>query len=114
MLDTFVPPRKVTTGSSADSVARVNEAKFGDGYSQRSSDGLNADDQTFSGICSGIKADAADALIAFLQAHKFTPFLWAVPLDPVTRKWVYKRHSRAYLGSGLQAISFTLQEVFDL
>jgi phage-related protein len=113
-LDTFVPPRKVAAGGSIDTSPRINAAMFGDGYSQRSQDGLNDDNETFSGQCMSLTKPQVDDLIAFFKAHKVTPFLWVPPLEDVSVKWTATKWSRAYAGSGLRHVSFTFTKVFDL
>ncbi|MCV0384897.1 MAG: phage tail protein [Nitrobacter sp.] len=113
-LDVFVPPRQVTVDSGADVTLRVNVAKFGDGYSQRSEDGLNAEDQAFRGVCVGLTIAQADNLFNFLRSHSAVPFLWNIPLDSVQRKWIATSYSRGYHGGCRQNVNFTLTEVFDL
>lgn len=113
-LDTFTPPRKVSTQSTVEEAPRVNSVVFGDGYSQRSQDGLNASNETFSGQCNGLTKTQADTVIAFFRGHTVSAFLWNMPIDSVQRKFIAAKWSRAFMGSGLQSISFTFQEVFDL
>jgi phage-related protein len=114
-LDVFIPPRKVTVpGSGVDSAPRVNSAKFGDGYSQRSGDGLNDVDDTFSGQCSMLTAAQASTLVGFFKAHTSTPFLWTPPLTGVQSKWIATSWSQPYGGSGKLNVSFKLEKVFDL
>lgn len=113
-LDVFVPPGRLQAGVSADVAPRVNSAQFGDGYSQRSSDGLNADNQTFSGQFPSLSPANSKAVRDFFSAHKSTPFLYALQLDAQQRKWIASKWSRTFVATNREAISFTLTEVFDL
>jgi phage-related protein len=113
-MDTFVPPAAIIAAPTSDTDPRVNVAKFGDGYSQRSGDGLNADAQTFVGQFVPVKPDIATAILSFFKAHKSTAFLWKLPCDPTARKWIASKWSVSYPTTGRQAISFTFTEVFDL
>jgi phage-related protein len=99
---------------TADTSPRVNTAKFGDGYSQRSGDGLNADQQTFAGQFVPVSPSIAASIVAFFRDHKSTAFRWTLPCDSVERKWIASKWSVSYPVTGRQAISFTFTEVFDL
>lgn len=113
-LDVLVLPGRMTPGAGAEETPRVNVAKFGDGYSQRSRDGLNATDMTFTGQCPLLTPTKAEALLAFFRAHAATPFLWALPLEVTQRKWIATQWSRSYVNVSRRAVSFTFTEVFDL
>ncbi|RYZ44874.1 MAG: hypothetical protein EOO72_05240 [Myxococcaceae bacterium] len=56
-------------GAQADAVPRVRRAQFGDGYTQRSGDGLNPVLQRWALQFTGKSKADADALEAFLSAH---------------------------------------------
>lgn len=113
-LDVFAPPLAPSTPSSRPVKPRVNEVAFGDGYSQRSGDGLNALPQTFQAQWSVVSSAEADTIEAFFGSHIRTPFLWAVPLESVQRKWLAVDWSRGYVGGDLVSLSANLKEVFDL
>ncbi len=114
-LDTFAPtfnPSRDSTQLEVD--RRVNKAQFGDGYSQRSGDGLNASPRIFNASWSSLQTAEADTLEAFFDAHKVTPFLWTLPLESVERKWTAGKSRRGYLGGSVVSFSCPLEEVFDL
>ncbi|MBN9600834.1 MAG: phage tail protein [Afipia sp.] len=113
-LDVFNPPLAPSTPSVRPVRPRVNEATFGDGYSQRSGDGLNANPRTFQAQWSMLEDGQADAIEAFFETHTKTAFLWTVPLEIVQRKWIAVDWSRGYLGADLVSLSANLKEVFDL
>lgn len=113
-LDIFNPIPKPSTPSNRQVDPRTNTAQFGDGYSQRSEDGLNAAPRTMSAQWQGMAAVNADVIEAFLEAHTSSPFLWTIPLEPAQRKWIALKWARGYLGGGKVSLTATLKEVFDL
>jgi phage-related protein len=113
-LDRLVLPGRLAVGPVSDTAPRVNKAQFGDGYSQRSGDGLNADPQTFSGTVVNLSPAKAADLVNFLRAHKVVPFVWSLPMKNVDRKWTATKWSESFTASNRSAVSFTLTEVFDL
>ncbi|HEL4856770.1 TPA: phage tail protein [Stenotrophomonas maltophilia] len=76
MTDTFswVPTR--TGGGTANSVVR--RAKFGDGYSQSTPDGLNARWRSYQLTFTGSQ-QRIDQIIEFLDAHVGRSFYWQSP-----------------------------------
>jgi phage-related protein len=94
--------------------ARVNAAQFGDGYSQRSEDGLNAAPRSYQAVWSTLLSTDADMIQAFLEAHKATPFLWTPPLETIQRKWTFSTSQRGYVGGPTVSLTASLSEVFDL
>lgn len=113
-LDNFVPPLDPAPASSRDIRTRVNTSQFGDGYSQRSQDGLNAIAATYNAQWAALTDVDCNTIEAFFAAHTITPFLWQPPLETVTRKWIAAVWSRGYVGANVVALGATLSEVFDL
>jgi phage-related protein len=102
-----------TPGSGTSAAPRVNEAVFGDGYSQRSGDGLNVVPRTYTADWPMLWAEDADAMEAFFESHTSTPFLWAPPDSP-TRKWRAVNWKRTPNTAGVTSLSVNLKQVFDL
>lgn len=113
-LDVFAPVLNPSTTSTRAVRARVNSAQFGDGYSQRSMDGLNTTPRTYNANWTGMASTDADTIEAFFAAHTVTPFLWQPPLDTVQRKWIAGNWSRGYPGGDSASLTATFVEVFDL
>jgi phage-related protein len=114
-LDTFAPTFQPSKDSTQRVVKRrVNTAQFGDGYSQRSGDGLNASPRLFTAAWAALRSTEADIYEAFFDAHKSTPFLWTPPLETVQRKWIAGDSTQGYLGGSTVSLSCPLTEVFDL
>jgi phage-related protein len=114
-LDTFAPTTNPSTeGSQRGVKRRVNAAQFGDGYSQRSSDGLNTSARTFTANWSQLEETEAATYEAFFDAHDATPFLWTLPGETVQRKFIAGDSTMNYLDGDLVSFSCPLTEVFDL
>lgn len=115
-LDTFpsnVPTQDV--GAAGQTKAAIIEAKFGDGYGQRTEDGLNSISQTWPLTWSLLTVAEADIIEGFLIAKKGSQaFLWTPPRASAPRKWVCKAWKRTPLNAFYDAFSCTFEEVFDL
>ncbi|MCM2537718.1 phage tail protein [Burkholderia glumae] len=83
MADTFIW-KPTVANSSGSATMKVRKAQFGDGYAQRTADGLNNSSSTFS-LQFVNDAATIGAILAFLRAHGgatsfyWTPILWAAP-----------------------------------
>lgn len=114
-LDTFAPISQPTVDATQRVVKRrVNAAQFGDGYSQRSMDGLNTSLRTFTAAWAALVSTEADTYEAFFDAHAVTPFLWTPPLETVERKWIAGDSTQTYVSADVVAFSCPLSEVPDL
>ncbi|MGR4927268.1 phage tail protein [Bradyrhizobium sp. CAR08] len=114
-LDVFTPIHNPSKEGTRRAVKRrVNTAQFGDGYSQRSGDGLNASPRTFTASWSALAAAEAQVYEDFFDAHKSTPFLWTPPLEVAQRKWIAGDSDQGYLGGSTVSLTCTLTEVFDV
>ncbi|WP_341516402.1 phage tail protein [Citrobacter gillenii] len=70
---------KVKPGMDVASAPSVREVRFGDGYSQRSPAGLNADLKTYN-VTLSVSREEATALESFLAEHGgWKSFLWTPP-----------------------------------
>jgi phage-related protein len=77
----YIFPWRPDRGYIEQSRARVLEAKFGDGYAQRTPDGLNNIDVELSMTFSDRPVAEIESILTFLQAHRGSvSFQWA-PLD---------------------------------
>lgn len=114
-LDVFSPTHQPSPQGTRRAVKRrVNTAQFGDGYSQRSGDGLNTSPRTYTASWGAIAAAEAETYEAFFDAHKSTPFLWTPPLESAERKWIAGDSDQGYLGGSTVSLTCTFTEVFDL
>ncbi len=112
--DLFVPPIAPAPPSTQPVRPRVNEAVFGDGYSQRSGDGLNAVSRSFLAQWPLLTVAQLVEIEFFLETHISTPFRWTAPLQAVERRWIAIEWTPGYAGADIVSLSATFKQVFDL
>jgi phage-related protein len=110
MIETFIwVPRLEPTGT-AD--YRVLTAKFGDGYEQTASDGINNKSQTWPLTFTGTAAKIG-AIRDFLDAHAGSKsFYWTPPLS-ARGYYKCKSHSIRPLGGGNYELTATFNQSFQ-
>ena len=103
----------VSIGTSKDSKARVNKAQFGEGYAQRTADGLNPINRTFPVIIKAATLADADAIEAFLDAHAgATSFTWRLPRAAADIRVICESWDRTDRFSSA-LITATFEQVFE-
>ncbi|MGF6976352.1 phage-related protein [Paraburkholderia sp. JPY465] len=80
MADSFTWPPTVA-GTSGTDTASVRSAKFGDGYEQRSADGINNIAASFDLQFIGDAAKISAIRAFFIARGGATSFLWTPPLE---------------------------------
>lgn len=111
----FTPPVPPTAGATVAVRPRVRVAQFGDGYSQRTRDGLNAQPQQWSIEWSPVSQTDAETIVEFfaarggVEAFRFTP-----PGQTVQRVFICPSWTITYRGAQLADVSASFVEVFDL
>ena len=112
---TFTPPGNVIApGSSASFKPRVRRADFGDGYSQRSGDGLNANPVVFEATITVLFAHEVEEITTFLAGRKgYLPFMWTMPGESSPRQWIATDWRLTFTGKVTRDIVITLEENFD-
>jgi phage-related protein len=93
---------------------RVRRTVFGDGYEQRSPDGLNAIAQTWSLTFNNVDNAIADDIEAFLTAQKgCLAFDWTPKWKATPIKVVCEGFERAIDGEFASNLSCTFRQVFE-
>lgn len=118
MASTFTPPIGPSFSTTQRTSPRVNEATFGDGYSQRVPMGLNSTPSTITAKWDVVDNAQALAIIAFFENQNGTePFNYSFPWDTRSRLWVCQDWSLTPIDGGgdelIYTINATLREVFD-
>jgi phage-related protein len=86
--DTFSPPQNPSQdGYSVSTTARLLSSTFGDGYVQRTPDGLNYVGSTVSLSWAEITQAHWTSIQAFLDAHNAVPFLYQLPSASAVQQW---------------------------
>ena len=115
MTDTFAPPVFPNVGSSRDVKARVLTAQFGDGYSQRAPDGLNAVGKTLTIEWQKLtKAQAQEIEDFFVARGGATAFFYQPPKESAPLKWTCAAWRRVSQSNTAESLSATFDQVYDL
>ena len=108
---TYVPDR----GLSKNTKPRVITYQFGDGYSQRITDGINARNNSWNLNFNGRGVTEAEALIAFFEATNGTSyFFWTPPGESTQVKVIASDWNKAYDSHISRNVSVTFTQVYDL
>lgn len=87
-LPVFTPPIPPSAGTETDFQAKILKADFGDGYTQRSADGLNNVKRSTTLAWNNLSIDEAQALEDFFVARGgWEPFIYSLS-DDVPRQWI--------------------------
>lgn len=90
----------------------VSITKFGDGYEQRTAQGLNRAPESW-GVSFTDKASATADILNFLkQRSGIEAFNWTTPAG-LTGVFVCDTWSAASLGQGIMTVSATFRQVFE-
>jgi phage-related protein len=102
-------------GATKQSQPRVRNVQFGDGFSQRLRYGLNQDAKVWDLTWEHISEADSDTIEAFLEARGGAEdFEWSPPDETETYKWICQRWSKRLTASGLNSLSATFQQVFEV
>ena len=99
--------------SSVKTDLLIKEAKFGDGYSQRSSYGINSVVRTWNLRYENISQTVANQIKTFIKSKKgVLPFTWEDPEGEVVNV-ICKSITESYKGPTSRDLSLNFTEVFD-
>lgn len=88
---------------------------FGDGYSQRSADGLNHMSEMWTLSWTGRTVSEIDTLEDFFEARGgYEHFTWTPLRDTETKKYVCRKWNRTYLAPDNDNLSADITEVHDI
>ena len=115
---TFTPPMGASTsfslGTTEDFAPSVLRNNYGDGYSQRTPDGLNTTLRKLSPRWENLTYDEASTMISFFVARRgVDPFYFQLPGAVTIRKWICTKWSRTYTGETTCGIQAQWEEVVD-
>jgi phage-related protein len=114
-LETFAPAQNPNVGLGVRKQPDVLVAPFGDGYQQRTPNGLNANRRVVNLAWDPVSPEIAAYIDDFFDRHQSSrPFWWINPRDPVLRKWTCPEWERTEPQWNASAITATLVEDFGL
>jgi phage-related protein len=114
-LETFTPALEPTYQTSTGEKPRVLRAEFGDGYSQRTIDGLNSLKVEGTLNFDGLTVEQADDIIDFCRARNGSEaFYFTLPREDDPRKFICTDWKRVYQAPLHDGVIMTIEEVFDI
>ena len=94
---------------------KIRRVSFGDGYSQRSSQGLNALDEQWSVTWENRPVADCNQIEAFLLARAgVEAFLWTAPRESAPKKWTCADWTRTPAAPNHDTIRATFVREYDL
>lgn len=101
-------------GAAVTEQPNVRSIKFGDGYEQRATFGINNRPRRWDLQFRSRDNTDANAIIAFFQdANGVDYFNWTPPYGSAG-KWLCRSWNRTVVSNGISDITATFEEVFDL
>lgn len=114
-LPTFNPPVPPSETTVRSVKPKILETQFGDGYTQRTADGLNHIKREVRAVWLNVHALNADAIEAFLEARGgYEPFYWTAPDDDTQRRWACKTWDRQFHPNKRRTLTATFTQDFSL
>jgi phage-related protein len=93
---------------------QVNNIKFGDGYSQRVSHGINTNPQIWELSFANREESEANAIDSFFDSMAgVTPFDWTPPGQSTSKKFVCQTWTKVPGNGNMYSITATFEQVFD-
>lgn len=100
--------------SGKDAKPDVKKIKFGDGYEQRSSFGMNTNLKTYPVTFNNRDISEIDAIDAFLEARgAIESFEWTPPRESAPKMFVCREWSRKFLNAAVDSLTAKFEEVAE-
>lgn len=110
-----LPDIGVDFGYNRSGTMRTLTADFGDGYNQRTVDGINTTRLSYSISWTNIDTERKNILQTFLEStNGVESFNWQPPDMSVSKIWVNEFPTIVPVAAGIWNISVVLHQVFDL
>ena len=108
------PSIKPTYNAQKNNQPNVRTVRFGDGYEQRLTFGLNQNPKVWS-LTFEVSETDADTIETFLDARASDneSFDWSPPDDTATYKWVCEQWSKSIPYANRATIQATFRQVFE-
>lgn len=111
VLDTYPP----SYGSSEETDYNTLELRFGDSYSQRTTDGINSEEDTKNLIWTDLALTEWQEIKEFFDGLAgVEPFEYALPGDAETKKWIAKKPRAVRKTYNTVDAQVTIIRVYDL
>ena len=101
-------------GAQKQSKPNVRSARFGSGYEQRVTFGINQNPKVWQLQWTALSNTAADAIEAFFDARAGVEKFGWTPLNDTTEyKWLCREWSRTHQYADINQITATFEQVFE-
>ena len=109
------PSIEASYGLSKSSKPTIRQTKFGDGFSNRISFGMNQNPKTWSPVWKNVTEAQADSIELFLdqRASDADSFTWTPPNEASSSEYICLKWSKKMDYPGYATITATFQEVFE-
>lgn len=107
-------PFEPTRASNRTVTPRFLKADLGDGYTQRSGDGIQTIKEEWSVTFEALDETSANILVAFFEGLEgYQMFTWTPFRQTSAKKFICVTWQESFKGNSLTSISATFQQVFD-
>lgn len=114
MTDTFLPPMQPSIESSRDTEVRTLETQFGDGYTQRSADGLNSILPKWNAVWKSLTPEEAQDIDYFFRSQGgYKAFIWQAPEEDYPQMYRCKKWQYTFSAGLVHGITATIERVAD-
>lgn len=114
-LPTLVPPKAPSVGATAEPKLNLRETEFGDGYTERSPNGLNHLREAWELKFELLTAAQSATLRAFLQERGgYKAFLYTPPGEPSPMRVICRKWKRTFDEADRQTVTLSLEQDFGL
>jgi len=109
-------PDRISQSSSSQILYRTKKVQFGDGYSQRSPDGINSNVDTWQVNWEYLNSVERDTILEVLNDVEGADYIyWTPPNQTEEKKYIIAQGSSYTTYSGnIFSISIQVEQVFDL
>lgn len=113
---TLTPPVQPSYSAVRETMYRIKQSNFGDGYTQRAGDGINVVQRKFTMDFENMLPADYDTLQAFFDGlYGVLPFYYTLPLEVTQYAWITEgAPKKSYQGPNSISMNVTIQQVFDL
>ncbi len=108
-------PTRISQSSSGTKQFRINEVKFGNGYNQRSKDGINNLVGSWSIAWENVSQADKDTIVAALESTAGVDYInWTAPNESTSRTWIMSNYTIISLSGSIYNITANITQVFEL
>lgn len=113
-IQTLTPSHGPVFPYTQDHSPKVNNTTYGDGYIERSANGINHDPETLSLSWKPLSKEEADYIFDFLKERGgIEAFLWQPPDEDSPRKFFCPKYKRSKITAGNYSVTATFKQDYN-